>query len=125
MAIPVLIIGKSGSGKSASMRNCVGKSFSLINVLKKPLPFRGAIPTIQTDDYNYIMRAMQSSQAKSIVIDDAGYLITNHFMRGHSTAGKGNGVFALYNDLGDQYWKLVQFVVNSLSEDKIVYFMMH
>ena len=46
MAIPVLIIGKSGSGKSASMRNCVGKSFSLINVLKKPLPFRGAIPTI-------------------------------------------------------------------------------
>lgn len=125
MAIPVLIIGKSGSGKSASMRNCVGKSFSLINVLKKPLPFRGAIPTIQTDDYNYIMRAMQSSQAKSIVIDDAGYLITNHFMRGHSTAGKGNGVFALYNDLGDQYWKLVQFVVNSLPEDKIVYFMMH
>ena len=107
------------------MRNCVGKGFSLINVLKKPLPFRGAIPTIQTDDYNYIMRAMQSSQAKSIVIDDAGYLITNHFMRGHSTAGKGNGVFALYNDLGDQYWKLVQFVVNSLSEDKIVYFMMH
>ena len=125
MAIPVLIIGKSGSGKSASMRNCVGKSFSLINVLKKPLPFRGAIPTIQTDDYNYIMRAMQSSQAKSIVIDDAGYLITNHFMRGHSTAGKGNGVFALYNDLGDQYWKLVQFVVNTLPEDKIVYFMMH
>lgn len=125
MAIPVLIIGKSGSGKSASMRNCVGKSFSLINVLKKPLPFRGAIPTIQTDDYSYIMRAMQSSQAKSIVIDDAGYLITNHFMRGHSTAGKGNGVFALYNDLGDQYWKLVQFVVNNLPEDKIVYFMMH
>lgn len=125
MAIPVLIIGKSGSGKSASMRNCVGKSFSLINVLKKPLPFRGAIPTIQTDDYNYIMRAMQSSQAKSIVIDDAGYLITNHFMRGHSTASKGNGVFALYNDLGDQYWKLVQFVVNNLPEDKIVYFMMH
>ena len=125
MAIPVLIIGKSGSGKSASMRNCVGKGFSLINVLKKPLPFRGAVPTIQTDDYNYIMRAMQSSQAKSIVIDDAGYLITNHFMRGHSTAGKGNGVFALYNDLGDQYWKLVQFVVNNLPEDKIVYFMMH
>lgn len=125
MAIPVLIIGKSGSGKSASMRNCVGKGFSLINVLKKPLPFQGAIPTIQTDDYNYIMRAMQSSQAKSIVIDDAGYLITNHFMRGHSTAGKGNGVFALYNDLGDQYWKLVQFVVNNLPEDKIVYFMMH
>lgn len=60
-----------------------------------------------------------------MVIDDAGYLITNHFMRGHSTAGKGNGVFTLYNDLGDQFWKLIQFVISSLPEDKIVYFMMH
>ena len=125
MAIPVLIIGKSGSGKSASLRNCVGKNFGLINVLRKPLPFRGKIPTIQTDDYSYIMKALQGSQAQSMVIDDAGYLITNHFMRGHSTAGKGNGVFTLYNDLGDQFWKLIQFVISSLPEDKIVYFMMH
>lgn len=125
MAIPVLIIGKSGSGKSASLRNCVGKSFGLINVLRKPLPFRGKIPTIQTDDYSYIMKALLGSQAQSMVIDDAGYLITNHFMRGHSTAGKGNGVFTLYNDLGDQFWKLIQFVISSLPEDKIVYFMMH
>lgn len=125
MALPVLIIGKSGSGKSSSLRNCVGQSFSLINVLRKPLPFRGKIPTIQTDDYGTIMKSIQSSQAKSIVIDDAGYLITNHFMRGHNTTGKGNGVFVLYNDLGDRFWNLILFVINNLSEDKIVYFMMH
>ena len=125
MAIPVLIIGKSGSGKTTSLRNCVGQSFSMINVLKKPLPFRGKIPTIQTDNYDQIMEAMRKSNSKSIVIDDAGYLITNHFMRGHSTAGKGNGVFALYNDLGDRYWNLIQFVINGLPEDKIVYFIMH
>ena len=71
------------------------------------------------------MKSIQSSQAKSIVIDDAGYLITNHFMRGHSTTGKGNGVFALYNDLGDRFWNLILFVINNLPEDKIVYFMMH
>ena len=71
------------------------------------------------------MKALLGSQAQSMVIDDAGYLITNHFMRGHSTAGKGNGVFTLYNDLGDQFWKLIQFVISSLPEDKIVYFMMH
>ena len=125
MALPVLIIGKSGSGKTTSLRNCVGQSFSMINVLKKPLPFRGKIPTIQTDNYEQIMEAMRKSTSKSIVIDDAGYLITNHFMRGHSSAGKGNGVFALYNDLGDQYWNLIQFVINGLPEDKIVYFIMH
>lgn len=125
MALPVLIIGKSGSGKTTSLRNCVDQSFSMINVLKKPLPFRGKIPTIQTDNYEQIMEAMRKSTSKSIVIDDAGYLITNHFMRGHSTAGKGNGVFALYNDLGDRYWNLIQFVINGLPEDKIVYFIMH
>ena len=125
MALPVLIIGKSGSGKTTSLRNCVGQSFSMINVLKKPLPFRGKIPTIQTDNYDQIAEALRKSTSKSIVIDDAGYLITNHFMRGHSTAGKGNGVFALYNDLGDRYWNLIQFVINGLSEDKIVYFIMH
>lgn len=125
MALPVLIIGKSGSGKTTSLRNCVDQSFSMINVLKKPLPFRGKIPTIQTDNYEQIMEAMRKSTSKSIVIDDAGYLITNHFMRGHSSAGKGNGVFALYNDLGDQYWNLIQFVINGLPEDKIVYFIMH
>lgn len=125
MAIPVLIIGKSGSGKSTSMRNCVGKGFALINVLKKPLPFKGTIPAIQTDDYTAIIRALQGSKAQSIVIDDAGYLITNHFMKGHSTAGKGNDIFAFYNNLADQFWKLIQFVVNNLPDNKIVYFMMH
>ena len=38
MAIPVLILGKSGSGKSASLRNF--KQAGIINVLNKPLPFK-------------------------------------------------------------------------------------
>ena len=40
MAIPVLIIGKSGSGKSTSLRNFGEKELALVNVIKKPLPFR-------------------------------------------------------------------------------------
>ena len=39
MATPVLIIGKSGAGKSTSMRNCAGNpDWNLIRVLDKPLP---------------------------------------------------------------------------------------
>lgn len=38
MATPVLIIGKSGSGKSTSLRNCQNKNWNLIRVLNKPLP---------------------------------------------------------------------------------------
>lgn len=125
MAVPVLIIGKSGSGKSTSLRNCIDKDFNLIRVLDKPLPFKGKINGWKTDDYQIIMKALVQAKAKSIVIDDAGYLITNHFMRGHSSSGKGNAVFSFYNDIGDYFWNLIQFIVSKLPEDKVVYLMMH
>lgn len=125
MAIPVLIIGKSGSGKSTSLRNCQEENWNLIRVLNKPLPFKGKVNGWFTDDYQQLMKYLVASKANSIVIDDAGYLITNHFMKGHSSAGKGNGVFSLYNDIGDYFWNLIQFIVQKLPEDKIVYMMMH
>ena len=125
MAVPVLIIGKSGTGKSTSMRNCVDESFNLIRVIDKPLPFKGKINGWKADDYQTIMRTLVQSKAKSIVIDDAGYLITNHFMRGHSSCGKGNAVFELYNSIGDSFWNLIQFIINKVPENKIVYMMMH
>lgn len=125
MATPVLIIGKSGSGKSTSLRNCVGNdNWNLIRVLNKPLPFKGKVNGWTTDDYQTVMKALGQSKAKNIVLDDAGYLITNHFMRGHSSAGAGNGVFTLYNNIGDYFWNLIQFIIK-LPEDKIVYVMMH
>ena len=67
---------------------------------------------------------MRCAPARSIVIDDAGYLITNYFMRNHSQKGKGNDVFGLYNTLGDNFWQLIQYIT-SMPEDQIVYVMMH
>jgi len=125
MATPVLIIGKSGSGKSTSMRNCQNNDFNLIRVLNKPLPFKGKVNGWFSDNYQQIMKLLIASKANSIVIDDAGYLITNHFMRGHSSAGKGNEVFSLYNDIGDYFWNLIQFIVTKVPENKIVYIIMH
>ena len=125
MATPVLIIGKSGSGKSTSMRNCIGnEDWNLVRVLKKPLPFKGKINGWSTDDYQTVMKCLAQSKAKNIVLDDAGYLITNMFMSKHSSAGAGNAVFTLYNQIGDHFWKLIQYIVK-LPEDKIVYVIMH
>lgn len=126
MGLPILIIGKSGSGKSAMLRFCVGNdNFNVINVLGKPFPFKGKVKSGVTDDYNQVMKWLEVFPAKSIVIDDAGYLITNMFMKGHSDAGAGNAVFSFYNKIGDHFWNLIEFIKKSLPEDKIVYIVMH
>ena len=125
MGLPVLIIGKSGSGKSTALRNCVNDSnWNLVNVLGKPLPFKGKVPQVVTDDYEQVKRCLTSSMAKSLVVDDAGYLITNYFMRNHSSKGQGNAIFSMYNTLADNFWKLVEYIKH-LPEDKIVYIIMH
>lgn len=124
MATPVLIIGKSGSGKSTSLRKCVGnKNWNLIRVLDKPLPFKGKVDGWNTDDYQTVMKCLAQSKAKNIVLDDAGYLITNMFMTKHS-GFVGNAAFEFYNKLGDSFWNLIQYIIK-LPKDKIVYIMMH
>ena len=57
-------------------------------------------------------------------MDDAGYLITNMFMRGHSNAGAGNGVFTLYNSIGDRFWNLIEAIRAEPSNAR-VYLIMH
>ena len=124
MGIPVLIIGKSGSGKSASLRNCT-EGFNLIKVLDKPLPFKNKIKCGVSDDYATVQKWILRAPEKSIVVDDAGYLITNMFMRQHSADGRGNAVFNLYNDIGDKFWNFVQFIMAQVPPEKIVYIIMH
>ena len=125
MGVPVLIIGKSGSGKSTSLRNFDEKEIGLINVSKKPLPFKKKFEsTVKTDDYDTINRCLAKTTKGSVVIDDAGYLIVNMFMKGHSSAGAGNAIFGFYNKVGDSFWNLIEHV-KALPDDKIVYFIMH
>lgn len=128
MSIPILIIGKSGSGKSASLRNFKAEEVDVINVESKPLPFRNNFVTINTDDYRAVCKAIKNSKKKVVVVDDAGYLITNAFMRGHASQGAGNAMFNFYNQLADNFWKLITYIKSmdkDEDKDKIVYIIMH
>lgn len=122
MGLPVLIIGKSGSGKSASLRNC--QDFGVINVIGKPFPFRNQFKPLITDDYVRVTDGLTRCKRESIVIDDAGYLMTNMFMRGHSSKGAGNAIYSFYNSIGDSFWNLIE-TGKQLPPEKIVYFIMH
>lgn len=125
MGTPILIIGKSGSGKSASLRNFAKDEVGIINVLGKPLPFQNSLKCFTTDSYETVTKLITNSKTNTIVIDDVGYLLTNMFMKGHSSTGSGNAVFSFYNEIADRFWNLIQHVVKQLPSEKNVYFLMH
>lgn len=120
MAIPVLILGESGTGKTASMRNCTPDRFGIINVSRKPLPFRSAMKPYNTDDYGKIVGALKLAKTKSIVIDDSQYLMVNSFMRRSKEKG-----YDKYTDIANAHWSLIDFIINNLPGDMIVYLMSH
>lgn len=102
------------------------EEITLINVLGKPLPFKGAFKyTLTSDNYNDIFKALKSLPTNAAVIDDATYLMTNMFMRGHAMPQSGGSVFSLYNDIGDFFWSLLRLIQQELPPDTVVYLMMH
>lgn len=120
MGIPVLILGESGSGKSASLRNFEPAEVSIFNVAAKPLPFRKKLPQKATSDYEVIKKTIQSSQKKSFVIDDSQYLLCfEAFSKAKETG------YQKYTDMALHFYNLVQFVIRELPSDVIVYFLHH
>ena len=118
-SVPVLLIGQSGSGKSTSLRNFKGEEVAVVNVLGKPLPFKSDIKAGKCDDYATILKAIANTPKKTIVIDDANYLITNEFMNKASVKG-----FDKYNELANNFWNLINGIKN-VEGGKTVYLIMH
>lgn len=126
MGISVLVYGKSGSGKSRSLKNFGPEEIFLVNPIGKRLPFPGAFTyTAKTDQYRTILKGLKDMPTKTAVIDDAGYLLTNQFMRGHAAPKGGSSTFDLFNDIGDNFWNLFTFIQETLPPDVIVYILMH
>lgn len=119
MAILVMVYGQSGTGKSTSLRNFNPDDVAVINVSGKPMPFRTKLQTYNTDDYNKILNALSKTERKSIVIDDATYLMVGEFMRNAKVAG-----YQKYTDMAVSFNNLIEFA-SKLPDDVIVYFMGH
>lgn len=120
MGIPVLILGESGSGKSASLRNFQEGEVGIINVSSKPLPFKTNIKPFNSDNYMMIEQVLKKAKPKTLVIDDAQYLMANEFMRNAKVSG-----YQKFTDIALNFWTLVQMVISELPADVIVHFMGH
>lgn len=120
MSNAILILGDSGTGKSTSFRNLEPQNTFIINVLDKPLPFRGYKTKFtklspdgmdgnyyESDDHDKIMRIIKMvnqkrTDIKNIIIDDFGFTITNTYMRRSRETG-----FTKFADIGREAWEVL------------------
>lgn len=119
----VFILGRSGTGKSYSLRNFPKDKVAVINVQGKMLPFKGAsaIEQTSTDVSANIVKALDiyAHDFKSIVIDDYQYVMANEFMRRSDEKG-----YDKFTEIGRHAWDIAN-KVRDLPDDVIVYVMCH
>lgn len=135
MAIPVLIMGKSGSGKTYSLKNFKPEEIGVISVEKGRLPFRSEIKvakipkafteakdyaSLNRAKYAWLMKAIESAKCKSIAIDDSQYLLVNELF--DRAAEKG---YDKYTQMAANFRNLIHFINELDQDDKIVYFLHH
>ena len=94
MANIVMVLGKSGTGKSTSIKGLDPKTTVIINTLKKRLPFKGSNSMYNTenknlfniDDYtsviNYLTNISQkATYVKNVVLDDSIYVMRKEYFK--------------------------------------------
>lgn len=124
----VIIYGKSGTGKSRSLKNFGESEILLINTVNKRLPFPKKFKyEYKTADVGKVKAALVKMQEYNImtaVVDDFGYQQTVRFMAEH-TKKQGGSQFDLYNNIADDAYGLIMFVKEKLPDNAIVYLIMH
>ena len=122
MAQVVLVLGQSGTGKSASLRNFHKDEVLVINSADKPLPFKNKFECV-TPSYNNMFRdivnAMRLTKKKVIVVDDAQYIMSFQYMRRIQEKG-----WEKWNDIQGDFFNIIK-EAQSLPADTIVYFLSH
>ena len=120
MGIPVLILGRSGSGKSASLRNFEPEEVGIFNVASKPLPFRKKLKKVDKANYGVINQILTEPKLKAYVIDDSQYLMCFEMFSRVKETGYGK-----FTDCAKHFYDLIQNIINNTPEDCIVYFLHH
>lgn len=120
MGIPVMILGESGSGKSASLRNFDPAEVGVFSVASKPLPFRKKLKVVNHAGYQLIAQTLLANKLKCYVIDDSSYLMAfEQFARAKETG------YGKFTDMAVNFYNLLELVRDKTSDDTIVYFLHH
>lgn len=115
-----MILGESGSGKSASLRNFEPEEIGIFNVASKPLPFRKKLKKVDGATYGTILKGLSVSKLKCYAIDDSQYLLAFEAFDHAKETGYGK-----FTDIALNFRNLIDFVIRKTPEDCIVYFLHH
>jgi hypothetical protein len=127
MSIATMILGTSGTGKSASLRNMDPVQTLLIQTIPKPLPFRSNAWKPVKDGGNVIVSAladiiisaMHKTSRPIVVVDDFQYLLAVEFMARASETGYGK-----FTEMAKHYFDVLTAAAN-LAPEKRVYLLSH
>lgn len=132
MGYPILILGESGTGKSASLRNLDPQKTLLMQTIRKPLPFRsvgwspidrnGSGNVAVTDNWQRIINGIASAQnfgKEVVIIDDFQYLLANEFMRRSNEKS-----YDKFTEIGYHAWS-VMMAAQEQGGNCRVYFLSH
>lgn len=132
-------MGRSGSGKTYSLKNFKPEEVGVISVEKGRLPFKTGIKvtrlkSLMSDDeknnptyealnrgkYAYLELIIEKSKTKAVVIDDSQYMLANELFDRSREKG-----YDKFTQMAANFRNLIHFVNELEEEDKIVYFLHH
>ena len=120
MGFAVLILGASGTGKSTSLRNFKKGEIGVLNVGKKPLPFRGKLDVANTADYELIEKTLMKNTYNAYAIDDSQFLMVyENFAHAYE---KG---YDKFTKMAVNFQELLNVIINGTSNDTIVSLLHH
>lgn len=132
MANAVIILGKSGTGKSSSIKGLDPKETVVLNVLGKKLPFKGSSSLYSTEnknlfrieDYTQAINMLQSidknaSYVHNIIIDDAIYIMRKEYFKRAKETG-----YSKYTELAMHFQQIISTIEN-MRDDINVFLILH
>lgn len=132
MANVCLVLGKTGTGKSSSIRGLNPEETVIFNVLKKRLPFRGSKSLyneekknlFNIDDYTTVINYLQAidksaTKVKNVIVDDCTYIMRKEYFKTAKQTG-----FNKFVDMAAHFQSIISAAEN-LRDDLNVFFFMH
>ena len=119
MAKLVLVIARSGTGKSSSLRNLKPTEAAVVLCSGKDLPFRHELKTFVPKGYEDIFAIIKQSTKPIIVIDDANYLMSFEEMNRVNETG-----YAKFTQMASNMFRIFKSIIDKES-DQIFYILAH